>query len=372
MRRSAKLILPRTVWLGPGSLEHLGEEAAHLGRKALLVTGRSALREAGATNRIIAQLAAAGVDVELFDDAPPEPDVACVDRARQSLREAGCDVVVEAGGGSALDVGKATAALAMGKAQTVEYLRGLDLPPTGLPHLAVPTTAGTGSEATPNSVLSDPEARLKKSIRGPSLLPDVCLVDGDLTVSCPPNVTAASGMDALAQAIESFLSIHATPITDALSLEAAGLIAGSLHEAYAHGGHREARDRVAQGSFLAGVALANARLGAVHGLAHPLGLLYHLPHGVVCAVLLPHVLERNAPACAGKMTRLEAALGADPLQKVPELHRTLGLPQTLGPRPDAEWERAILDYALPSGSSRANPVPVDEAYVRGILDAVCT
>jgi alcohol dehydrogenase class IV len=129
---------------------------------------------------------------------------------------------------------------------------------------------------------------------------------------------------------------------------------------------------MAQGSFLAGVALANARLGAVHGLAHPLGLLYHLPHGVVCAVLLPHVLQRNAPACAGKMARLAAALGADPLDKVRQLRRTLDLPQTLGPRPDAEWERVILDYALPSGSSRANPVPVDEAYVRAILQEVCT
>ncbi len=372
MRRNAKLILPPTVWLGPGSLEHLGEEAARLGRKALLVTGRSALKTAGATDRIIAQLASAGVGVELFDDAPPEPDLACVDRARRTLREAGCDLVVEAGGGSALDVGKAAAALALGEAGTLEYQRGLALPATGLPHVAVPTTAGTGSEATPNSVLTDPEAGLKKSIRGSSLVPHVCLVDGDLTVSCPPNVTAASGMDALAQAIESFLSVHATPVTDAMSLASAVLTAGSLHVAYVHGSHREARDQVAQGSFLAGVALANARLGAVHGLAHPLGTLYALPHGVVCAVLLPHVLERNAPACTGKIARLAAALGADPLQKVRELCRTLGLPEKLGPRPDAEQQRAILDYALSSGSSLANPVPVDEDYVRGILDAVCT
>jgi len=356
------LCFPRRAWVGPGAVQRLGEEAARVGRRALLVTGRRGLKQAGTADQLVGLLKKAGLGVELFDGAPAEPDVAAVDRARERLCNAGCDLVVEAGGGSALDVGKAAAALALGTAPTVEYQRGLDLPDRGLPHIAVPTTAGTGAEATPNSVLTDPDERVKKSIRGEALLPAACIVDGDLTVSCPPAVTAASGMDALAQAIESYVSVDATPFTEALSLEAVRLVTANLFQAYLRGDDREARAALAEGSFMAGVALANARLGAVHGLAHPLGLLYGLPHG----------LRRNAPAIAGKYATLLQAMEADPVEKVWELLTLLRLPTRLGPYPDAEWERRILDYAVPTGSSRANPVPVDDAYVRDILRAVCS
>jgi len=372
MHESVKLSFPRFAAVGAGSAERLGEEAARLGRRALLVTGRRALRKAGITDRLIRLLGEAGVETELFAEVPPEPDVACVDRARERLRQARCDMVVEAGGGSALDVGKAAAALARAEAPTAEYHAGLEPPAFGLPHLAVPTTAGTGAEATPNSVLIDPGGRVKKSIRGLALLPNACIVDGALTFTCPASVTAASGMDALAQAIESYVSVHAIPATEAFSLEAVRLITPSLPVAHARGDDLAARQSLSEGSFLAGVALANARLGAVHGLAHPLGLMCHLPHGVVCAALLPHVLARNAPAVAQKYSRLREAMGADPLEKLRELLKTLGLPEQLGAYPDADWENRILQYALSSGSSRANPVPVDEGYVRDILRAVCT
>ena len=366
------IMFPAFAIVGPGSVELLGEQAARLGRRALLVTGRRALRKSGATERLTALLDASGVAVELFADVPCEPDVATVDRARERLRAAGCDMVVEAGGGSALDVGKAAAALAHAEEPTAHYHRGQAIPPKGLPHIAVPTTAGTGAEATPNSVLTDLDGKVKKSLRAPGLLPTACVVDAELTLTCPPTVTAASGMDALAQAIESYLSVRAASTTGALSLEAVRLIASCLPVAYERGGDLAARAAVLEASFMAGLAMGSARLGAVHGLAHPLGLFYGLPHGVVCAVLLPHVMRRNAPAAPEKYARLREAMGTDPLRAVQTLIDTLELPRALGPYPDPERERAILDYALPSGSSRANPVPVTETFVREVLREVCT
>jgi alcohol dehydrogenase len=353
-------------------VSHLGEEAARIGRRALLVTGRGALKKAGITQRLVQLLEAAGVEVELFDEVRPEPDVLVVDRARERIRLGACDLVVEAGGGSALDVGKAAAALALADAPTAEYHRGMAMPERGLPHIAIPTTAGTGSEATPNSVLTDAALMLKRSIRGAALVPHVCVVDGALTVSCSPTVTAASGMDALTQAIESYLSIHAIPFTEALSREAVKMIVPNLTAAFARGDDLPARAAMLEASFMAGVALANARLGAVHGLAHPLGVIYGLPHGVVCAVLLPHVLRRNAEAASEKYGVLEHTMGGDPVEKTEELLSALSLPRTMGQYPDAREEGAIIEEALKSGSSLANPVPVDEGFVIEILEAVCT
>lgn len=372
MHRSLQLCFPRSAHVGPGAVERLGAEAAARGRKALLVTGRRALRRAGTLDRLLDILRKAGVAAEVFDDVPPEPDVPAVDRAREALRCAGCDLVVEAGGGSALDVGKAAAALARAEEPTAVYHGGRELPAGGLPHLAVPTTAGTGSEATHNSVLTDAAHTVKKSIRGAGLMPDVCIVDAELTLSCPRDVTSASGMDALAQAIESYLSIYAVPTTEALSLEAARMIAAGLPAAFERGDDLAARAAMAEASFMAGVALGSARLGAVHGLAHPLGVIYGLPHGVVCAVLLAPVLRLNAPGAPVKYARLAEAMGGDPVRQVERLRERLGMPRVIGPALDADRLRAVVDYAVPSGSSRANPVPVDEAYVRRVLDAVCS
>ena len=371
MDQRLRLNFPGVSHVGPGTIDALGEEAAGLGSRALLVTGRRALRAAGITGWLTALLETAGVAVEPFEQAPPEPDVGTVDAARRTLRERACDLVVEAGGGSAIDVGKAAAALAFEDALTAEFHAGRAIGQPGLPHIAVATTAGTGAEVTCNSVLTDPAGRLKKSIRGDGLMPTVSITDPDLTLSCPPEVTAGAGMDALVQAVESFLSVHAIPTTEALSLGAVRLIVEHLPAAYEDGRDRRARAAVSEGSYMAGLALGSARLGAVHGLAHPLGLYSGLPHGVVCAALMPAVLRLNAPAAAGKWPALQWAMRADPHQVVSGLLDRLALPRTLGDYPDQAWESAIMDYALTSGSSRANPEPVDEDYVRGVLEEVC-
>lgn len=370
MSDALRLNFPGVSFVGWGCVQELGPQAARLGSRALLVTGRHALKEAGITGRLVQLLEGAGVEAVLYDRVPPEPDLACVDEARLLIGEEGCDLVVEAGGGSAIDAGKAAAALAGEDAPTAQFHRGRRCTRPGLPHIAVATTSGTGAEVTPNAVLSDPEAGVKKSLRAGGVMPAVSVTDPELTVSCPPEVTASSGMDALAQAIESFFSVHAVPVTAALSLEAVRLAAASLPVAFEKGEDRAARGAMAHASYMAGLALGSARLGAVHGMAHPLGLSYGLPHGVVCAALMPAVLQRNIAAAPRKYERLREAIGGEPVRMLENLLDGLGLPHTLGPYPEPDWVRATLDYALSSGSSKANPEPVTQQFVLAVLREV--
>jgi len=353
---------------GTGSVEQLGQVASCLGRRALLVTGRKALRAAGTTERLIGILAAGGVAVVPFEQVEPEPTVRTVDRARALLREADCDVVVAVGGGSAIDVGKAAAALADAEAPTGEYFSDLPVPAEGRPCIAVPTTAGTGAEVTSNSVLTDPDRQIKQSIRGPGLMPEAAIVDAALTVSCPPEVTASAGMDAMTQAVESYFSRLATPLTDALALMAARLIWPNLPVAYENGQDLSAREALAYGSLLAGMALANARLGAVHGMAHPIGYLCGIPHGVVCAALLPHVLRFNRQTVGHKYRLLSGICHGDAADAVERLLERLGLPRRLselGLREEL-FDR-IAEESMTSGSTKANPRTVTVQDVKAIL-----
>ncbi len=356
---------------GWGCIGGLGEIAAGLGARAALVTGRRGLRDAGITDRLVGSLRSAGVETTVVPEAESEPGVETVDRVRAIIRDAHADVVIAAGGGSAIDVGKAVAALAGEDAPTGAYFADRPVPAKGLPCVAVPTTAGTGAEVTPNSVLSDATRQIKQSIRGPGILPAVAIVDGELTVPCPPEVTAAGGMDALTQAIESYLSIKATPMTEALSLQSVRLIVPAIEAAYDNGAEMVARDAMAYGSLLAGMALANARLGAVHGMAHPIGFRCHIPHGVVCAALLPAVLRFNREAAGAKWATLEGVFGGDPAGRVEGMLQRLALPAKLsglGLREDLF--DAIAAESMPSGSLAANPRPVSVEDVTTLLRCV--
>jgi len=353
---------------GAGSVEELGQVARGFGSRALLVTGRRALRAAGTTERLVGILKAAGVDVVLFEQVEPEPVVHTVDQARELLCSEACELVVAAGGGSAIDVGKAAAALADADATTGEYFSQRPIPAAGRPCIAVPTTAGTGAEATSNSVLTDPDRQIKQSIRGPGLMPEVAIVDAALTVSCPPEVTASAGMDALTQAVESYFSRLATPLTDALAIMAARLIWPNLPTAFENGRDLPAREALSYGSLLAGMALANARLGAAHGMAHPIGYRCGIPHGVVCAALLPHVLRFNREAAGRKYHLLSGICHGDAADAVDRLLERLALPKKLsdlGLREEL-FDR-IAEESMPSGSTKANPRPVTVKDVKTIL-----
>jgi alcohol dehydrogenase class IV len=248
----------------------------------------------------------------------------------------------------------------------VEYHNGSPIAPSHIPFIAVPTTAGTGSEATQVSVLTNEETGLKKSIRHPSFLPRLVILDDGLLASCPKNVIAASGMDALTQAIESYISRKAHWFSEQLSLKAIELIAGSLEAMYADPLSEKAA-ALLQGSYLAGIALGNARLGLVHGLAHPLGARYHLPHGLVCAICLPHVIEFNLPVISEKYAEMSRIVKKDLLDETKRLLQVFGLEDALKGCELTDKDAIITD-TLASGSSAANPRDVTERDVDKILN----
>jgi len=362
--------VPR-VLTGCGCVSALGAEAARLGRKALLVTGRTAMREHGFTQRILEMLRSAGVDTVTFDHVEAEPASPTIDRGRQVARENSCDVVICLGGGSAIDAGKAIAALFNEEHRTELYVRGLEVRLGGLPCIAIPTTSGTGSEVTNNSVITLPDDRTKKSIRGEALLPALAVVDPELTVPLPPDITAATGMDALTQAIESYASIHATPLTQALSFDAAIMLTRNVEAAFRDGADLAAREACSYGSLMAGMALANARLGVVHGIVHPVGARYHVPHGLACAILLPHAMRLNRAFAEEKFNSLSNALGCDVIEYIERLLGRLGIPPTLRDfgLSNADFDE-IVEQSLPSGSLKANPKKIEPEDVRKLLAAV--
>ena len=356
---------------GVGAVDCVGQRAKALGGKALVVTGRRAMRASGTTDTLLVLLAEAGVDSAAFEQVDHDPGVTCVDEGRLMRLAERCDVVIGLGGGSAIDAAKAIAGLANEEEPTSSFHDGQPVRQPGLPLIAIPTTSGTGAEVTRNAVLSDRERGIKKSIRADSMMPAVAVVDPQLAVSCSPPVTAAAGMDALVQAIEAYTSVHATPLTDALAFDAARRLLRWLGAAYDDGADLAAREQCAYASLMAGMALANARLGAVHGLAHPLGVRYGLAHGVVCALLMPPVMRMNAGHVGDKYQRLSHVAGQDVVECVEGLVERFGLRAALEgvsiPREDFP---AIVAESMPSGSLKANPKPVTEDDVTGLLEAL--
>ena len=283
------------VVFGVGVAAELGAAAAEMGRRALVVTGRDPSRAAAA----IAGLAAAGVDAVVYA-VTGEPGTEDAEAGVTAARDAACDLVIAIGGGSPLDAGKAIAALMTNTGPVLDYLevvgRGRALERDPAPFIAVPTTAGTGSEVTRNAVLTARAQRVKVSLRSPKMLPRLALVDPALTLSLPPIVTADCGLDALTQCLEPLVSCKANPVTDGLAREGLTRAVRSLRRAWAHGDDLAARTDMCAASLLGGLSLANAGLGAVHGLAGPIGGMFPAPHGAVCARLLPEVLAANVRA----------------------------------------------------------------------------
>ena len=290
---------PGRIIFGRGALAEVGALAAGMGRKALLVVGSEALH----AGRAGEYLRASSVSYVNFS-VPGEPTVELARRGVALGRDAGCDLVIGLGGGSALDAGKAIAALLGNGGDPLDYLevvglgKALDRP--SAPYIAIPTTAGTGSEATRNAVLMSPEHGVKASLRSAHMLPRVALVDPELTYTVPPRVTASTGLDALTQLIEPFVSVRANPLTDALCRDGIPRVIRSLRVAYDDGTNAAAREDMAFASLLGGLALGNAGLGAVHGFAGVIGGMFPAPHGAVCAALLPHVTAVNLDALRGR------------------------------------------------------------------------
>jgi len=278
------------VIFGEGAAATLPELARRFGTRPLVVTGASPDRSVSLVSALSAETFA----------VPGEPTVDLVREGARRVQNAACDVVISIGGGSVIDAGKAIATVATNGGEPLDFLevvgkgRAIEVQP--LPFLAVPTTAGTGSEVTRNAVLGSTEHGVKASLRSPMMLPRVALVDPELTYGLPPAVTAYTGLDALTQLVESYVSVRANPLVDAVCVDGIRRIAGALRRAYHDGTDQEARRDMALASLFGGLALANAGLGVVHGFAAPLGGSWRAPHGALCAALLPHGMAANVAA----------------------------------------------------------------------------
>jgi alcohol dehydrogenase class IV len=338
------------------------------------------MRACGILDRAQAFLENNGVSTHIFDRVAGEPTLDLVEEGIIVAREARSQVIIGLGGGSSLDAAKAIAGLLALPGQIREYHQGRQIEGPGLPFIAVPTTAGTGAEVTKNAVLIDSVRGIKKSIRDDTWFAKGALIDPELTLSLPPSVTASTGGDALCQAIEAYVSIGAMPATDALAGEAIYLLGCSLLRAFQDGQDVGARSDTMYGSMLAGVAFANARLGGVHGMAHPLGYRYKIPHGVICALLLPYVMRYNLSYATAKYARVaellgvetrgltEEAAGLRAVDAIEELFDALQIPRRLASfGVDADDFEAIIADSLPSGSLKHNPRPLSADDVRRIL-----
>jgi alcohol dehydrogenase class IV len=359
------------VIFGAGKLKEVGPIAANIGQYALIVEGGNADRSLPL--RLV--LEAAGIGYSTLE-IRGEPAIEDIVRGVRKVREANCDLIIGFGGGSVVDSAKAIAALTTNPGEVIDYLetvgRGKPIMVPPLTSIAIPTTAGTGAEVTRNAVLASRQHRVKASLRSPYLLPRIALVDPELTYGLPPSLTASTGLDALTQLIEPFVSARANPLTDALCLEGARRAARSLEKACKKGNDPVARQDMALASLFGGLALANSGLGAVHGFAAPIGGMFSAPHGAVCAALLPYVMEINVRALrqrasnsdsldrytkiAAIVTQSERANIEDGIGWIRDLCNALAIPRLRAFAIQEKDVPILVELAAKASSMKANPI----------------
>lgn len=362
---------PTKIVFGAGMLGEAGPLAREFGTRALVVTGREARR----AESLLAVLNEYGVTAINYA-VSGEPELATVEHGTAVARTEGCEMVIGFGGGSVLDTAKAIAAMLTNEGGLLEYVEiighGRPLIRPSDPFIAIPTTAGTGSEVTRNAVLSSPPHKLKVSLRSPLMLARVAIIDPELTCDLPPALTASTGLDALTQLIEPYVSSRANPLVDALCAEGIRRAARSLRTACNDGKNKAAREDMALASLFSGYALANAGLGAVHGLAGPIGGSFPAPHGAVCAALLSQVMTTNIQALRERAASSEALLrydavarlllgnaratAADGVEWVQKLVADLQIPQLGHYGIRSEHIPDLATKAMQASSMKANPV----------------
>ena len=360
--------LPKEILFGCGERRKLASKLA--AGNVLVVAGRHSKERV--ESELLPELE--GREVRVVADVRPEPPLEDVERVLAAGREIHAANVIGWGGGSAIDTAKSAAALLPLDGSVEDYFYGRrKIPGKGCFFAALPTTSGTGAEITPNAVLIDPATGIKQSLRHGTMFADVAIVDPELTFDCPPDVTAASGFDALTQAIESFLSKKASPASDALALKAALALYPALLRAVRNGAET-ARIAMAEGSMLGAMAFTQSSLGAVHGIGHPLGSLLHVPHGVCCAVLLPELLRWNLPVCREKMAFLAHQLIRDTpealIAALEELRRAVDLPADFSGYGLKKEHFGFIVANCRSGSMKSNPRDFSDAEVEAILRGV--
>lgn len=331
---------PRIV-MGPGAISRIGEEAMRLNATRIAIITDKGLVKTGIVKKVEELLSSVGLPFNCFDQVTPDPPVEIAQQAARFVKEEGSDLVLGIGGGSPLDIAKVSAILVKNSGDLNAYF-GVDLVPNkGVPTMLVPTTAGTGSEVTPIAILSDHTDRLKKGIVSPYLFPEVAVLDPELTIPLPAQVTAATGMDALIHAVEAFTSKNATSMSDMLARQAMSVIFRSIRTAYGDGTNLDARGKMLEGSLLAGMAFANAGVTAVHAFAYPIGAEFHIPHGVANSIMLTPVMAFNMLGIPSKFAEMAKIFGmnisgmnereaaTEAIEALQVLSNDLGLPRSL-------------------------------------------
>lgn len=299
---------PSVIVNGPGAAKEAGSFAKGFGKKALIVTDTH-LEKIGLLNEIKKSLENVGISFAIYDKVVSEPSMEYTEEGLKAYREAKADFLIAVGGGSPIDAAKAIGALATNEGKVTEFMGANKIPKPGAPLIAIPTTAGTGSEVTQFTIITDTAKDVKMLIASPNVMPRVALVDPLMTLQMPQGITAATGLDALTHAIEGYVSVKAHSITDTLAIQAIRIIGANLRQAWSNGENVEARTNMMTGALMAGMAFSNSSVALVHGMARPIGAYFHVAHGVSNASLLPVVIEFSIPGNPRKYADIAVALG---------------------------------------------------------------
>ncbi|MDO1476443.1 iron-containing alcohol dehydrogenase [Comamonas thiooxydans] len=360
--------IPTRIQSGCGLAKETGKLLKPYGITKLLIVTDPGLRATPVVDVVLQSLKAAEIGYEIFSEVEPNPTTDVLDAAVAFIKQTGCDAVLGLGGGSSIDTAKGVAAMATNPGGILDYEGYEKLKATPLPLFVIPTTAGTGSECTASTVFTNTQTRFKTVIVSALLLPKLAILDAELTLKLPPEITAATGMDAMTHAIESYVSKQANPISQSMALHAIKLISQSLYKAYVVGSDVQAREDMLVGSLLAGMAFAQSKLGNVHAISHTFGGVFNIPHGIANAALLPYVIDFNIPACPEKFRDIAIAMGQDVsglsaidaaravVKAVIELNAKLGIPSNtkdlgvnLGALPK------MIEDSMRSGNVLVNP-----------------
>lgn len=376
--------LPTRLQFGLGAASTVAQEAKKLGgTKALVVTDRGIVK-AGLLEKILRLLEEAQIGYSIFDDVPPEPPVEAVEEGVRRYRESGADFMVAVGGGSPLDAAKSIGLLVNNPGPLQDYSAGKNVPNRIPPLITIPTTAGTGAEATTGSMIADMQRKLKMTISHSNIAPWVALIDGEMTRALPPHLTAYTGLDALSHGVERYVNRGAVPHTDAVAIHCIRYVARYLRRAVMDGGDLEARQNMLAGSLMGGMARTGS--GNAHAIAHTLSAHYHTHHGLACALMLPAVMEFNLPARLEKFADIAEAMGEKTdLLSVPEaaeravlavrrLNRDVGIPSGLGaigiPEADLpELAKLVVSVAENQRLINSNPRKAGAEEILSILKA---
>jgi len=373
------------IIFGRGRIGEAGEAAVKLCSRILIVSGGTSMERSGILTKLEESLKANGLAFRYFKGVVDEPEPDIVEAGTKIARDFGCDGILAVGGGSVIDTGKAISALLTNGGRLVDYLEGVGsgarLVKDPSPFIAIPTTAGTGSEVTKNAVITSRSARFKKSLRHERLIPDIALVDPELTLTLPPAQTAYSGMDAITQLIEAFTTRKSNGMTDALCLYGIKLAGGAMGTAFDNGDNIEAREAMSLASLLSGICLANAGLGAAHGVAAALGCFYGIPHGLACSILLPHVMELNMEAALDKYAMIGRTLTGTRTEDAREaaqagigfirsLNKHMGIPRDLKQYKIASADLPDLVKASKGNSMNGNPLILSDSQILDFIAGI--